>query len=60
MRFNIFFFLPLLFLCTSCSIYQSRFEKGDGLTTEFLNRIQENPNGEDILLPPKEKFACKK
>lgn len=45
----------LLFSLSGCSIYHSQFQKGGEMTSDFLERIQENPNGEDVLLPPKEK-----
>ncbi|MEM7174339.1 MAG: hypothetical protein AAF443_00210 [Chlamydiota bacterium] len=37
---------------SGCSVYNSRFQKGGGLTSDFLERIKENPRGEDTLLPP--------
>ena len=44
-----------LFLLTGCGIYNGGFQRGGDLTSNFLERIQENPKDEeDILLPKKE------
>jgi len=44
-----------LFLLTGCGIYSGGFQRGGDLTSNFLERIQENPQDEeDILLPKKE------
>ncbi len=47
-------FLGASLLTSGCSIYGSSFEKGGGLTSDFLERIKEDPHGEDVLLPPQE------
>lgn len=54
-RFSMITLLLGLFLLTGCGIYNGGFERGGDLTSNFLDRIQENPNDqEDVLLPEKE------
>lgn len=44
-----------LYLLTGCGIYNGGFQRGGDLTSNFLERIQENSKDEeDILLPKKE------
>ena len=43
------------FLLTGCGIYNGGFQRGGDLTSNFLERIQENPlEEEDTLLPKKD------
>ncbi|NGX50728.1 MAG: hypothetical protein K1060chlam2_00578 [Chlamydiae bacterium] len=48
------FLVSLSALLSSCGVYNNNFEKGGELTSSFLDRIKENPKGEDLLLPSNE------
>ena len=51
----LFLCLSMIFLFSSCGIYSGGFQRGGDLTSNFLERIHENPQDEeDILLPSKE------
>lgn len=48
-------FLSTVFLFSSCGIYNGGFQRGGELTSDFLERIQENSKDEeDTLLPPQQ------
>lgn len=53
--FSVSTLMVSLLLLTGCGIYSGGFQRGGDLTSNFLERIQENPQEEeDILLPKKE------
>lgn len=53
--FSLSTLMVALFLLTGCGIYNGGFERGGDLTSNFLERIQENSKEqEDELLPKKE------